>query len=97
MNFAEGVRKDPSLQIPILGSVAKFALGHIFDTPNVGAYASVFAATSPTVKSERDRYKGAFLWPPGKLGEPPAPQVESKELAEELLGTTEELLKQWGV
>ena len=95
--LTEGVRKDPNLRMPIIGPLANFVLGKVFETPTAGAYTSVFAAASPIVKAERDKYKGGFLWPVGKLGDPPAPQIESKELAEEVWATTETLLKQWGL
>ncbi|KAI0746946.1 NAD-P-binding protein [Daedaleopsis nitida] len=93
----EGVGKDPAMKLPIIGPLANFVFSKVFEPATVGAYASVFAAGSPTVKAERDKYKGAFLWPPGKLDDPPAPQVESTELAEEVWSTTEKLLKEWGV
>lgn len=83
--------------MPVIGPLAMFVFSKVFKPATVGAYASVFAAGSPTVKAERDKYKGAFLWPPGKLDKPPAPQVESTELAEEVWNTTEKLLKEWGV
>ncbi len=83
--------------MPVIGTVAKFLIKQTFATPTEGAYCSVFAAASPTVKAEREKYKGAFLMPPGKLSEPPAPEVESTELAEEAWNTAETLLKEWGV
>ena len=95
--FTEGVQNNPQLQIPVLGSIIKVVLNRTFDTPAVGAYTSLFAAAFPAVKAEHDKYKGAFLWPPGKVVEPPAPQVDDKELAEDLVNTTETLLKEWGV
>ncbi|RDX54677.1 NAD-P-binding protein [Lentinus brumalis] len=95
--YSEGLSKDPNLQMPVIGTVAKFLIKQTFATPTEGAYCSVFAAASPTVKAEREKYKGAFLMPPGKLSEPPAPEVESTELAEEAWNTAETLLKEWGV
>ncbi|KAI0711117.1 NAD-P-binding protein [Cerioporus squamosus] len=95
--YTEGVAKDPNLQMPIVGPLVKFLLRKTFATPSEGAYASVFAAASPAVKAEREKYKGAFLTPPGKLSEPPAPEIESTELAEEVWNTVETLLKEWNV
>ena len=66
-------------------------------SPNEGAYTSVFAAASPTVKTDRDKYKGAFLMPPGKLVESPLPELDNSGLAEEAWNTVETLLKEWGV
>ncbi|KAI0336796.1 NAD-P-binding protein [Cubamyces sp. BRFM 1775] len=89
----EGLSKDPSMQTFLVGPVIKSLLGWFFVSPSEGAYTSVFAAASPVVKAERDRYKGAWLEPPGKLVTPPTPHAEDKELAEELWKTTETILR----
>ncbi|KAL1945760.1 hypothetical protein VTO73DRAFT_1762 [Trametes versicolor] len=89
----EGVRKDPGVTAPVLGAFFRLLIGSFFLTASGGAYASSFAAASPIVKAERDKYKGAYLDPPGKIVPAPAPEVESKELAEELWATTETILK----
>ncbi|CDO73677.1 hypothetical protein BN946_scf185015.g5 [Trametes cinnabarina] len=89
----EGIYKDPSLKLPVIGPLLKLIFPRIFLSPTEGAYTSVFAAASPVVRAERDRYKGAYLEPPGKLAIPPAPQAESKKLAEELWNTTEAIVK----
>lgn len=90
---AEGLRQDPSASIPILGRLVKFVMEHFLTGASEGAYASSFAAASPIVKAERDKYKGAYLDPPGKIVPPPAPEAESTELAEELWATTETILQ----
>lgn len=90
---AEGVRKDPGVTLPVLGAFFRLLIGRFFLTASDGAYASSFAAASPIVKAERDKYKGAYLDPPGKIVPAPAPEVESTELAEELWATTETILK----
>ncbi|EIW55471.1 NAD-P-binding protein [Trametes versicolor FP-101664 SS1] len=89
----EGLRQDPSASIPILGRLVKFVMEHFLTGASEGAYASSFAAASPIVKAERDKYKGAYLDPPGKIVPPPAPEAESTELAEELWATTETILQ----
>ena len=66
-----------------------------FLKPEQGAYCSVFAAASPAVKAERDKYKGAFLWPPGKIG--PAPPAEDEQRVQDLWDSTEVILKEWDV
>ncbi|KAI0646449.1 NAD-P-binding protein [Trametes meyenii] len=91
----EGFRKDPTMKTPIIGPIVSFILGKLFLSPTAGAYASAFAAASPIVKAEREKYKGTYLVPPGRIDTPPAPQAESKELAEELWNTTEALVKSW--
>ncbi|OSD08182.1 NAD-P-binding protein [Trametes coccinea BRFM310] len=93
----EGVYKDPSLRMPIIGPIFKLLFPRIFLTPTVGAYPSVFAAASPVVKEEKDKYKGACIVPPCKLAVPPCPHAENKELAEELWNTTETILKKFAL
>ncbi|KAI0635316.1 NAD-P-binding protein [Trametes polyzona] len=93
----EGIKKDPSTKVPIFGSIVKFIMDSFFVTAVEGAYTSAFAAASPVVKAEREKYKGAYLDPPGKLVPPPAPQAESKELAEQLWATTEAVLATFGL
>lgn len=78
---------------PVLGAFFRFLIGRFLLAASDGAYASVFAAASPIVKAEREKYKGAYLDPPGKIVPAPAPEAESKELAEELWATTETILK----
>ncbi|OJT02819.1 hypothetical protein TRAPUB_6675 [Trametes pubescens] len=89
----EGVRKDPAVTLPIIAPLFKLVVGKLLFAASEGAHASSFAAASPIVKAERDKYKGAYLDPPGKIVPPPAPQAESKELAEELWATTETILQ----
>ena len=81
----------------MVGPLIKTVLRWIFVSPTEGAYASVFAAASPVVKAERDRYKGAWLEPPGKLVTPPTSHAEDKELAEELWKTTETILQSFNL
>ncbi|RPD65672.1 NAD-P-binding protein [Lentinus tigrinus ALCF2SS1-7] len=95
--YTEGVSKDPNLQMPVIGPLLNFFVRKTFASPSEGAHTSVFAAASPKVKAERDKYKGAFLWPPGKLSEPPVPEFDNTELAEEVWNTVETHLKEWGV
>ncbi|KAI8986748.1 NAD-P-binding protein [Trametes punicea] len=91
--YTEGVLKDPFARMPILGALFRFYVRHFFDSPSDGAYSTVFAAASPVVKAEREKYKGAFLGPRSQIVTPPLPQAESKDLAKELWETTEAILK----
>ncbi|TFK93642.1 NAD-P-binding protein [Polyporus arcularius HHB13444] len=86
-----GFRSDPSLKIPIIGLIIRLWAWLTFDTPSEGAYGTVFAIASPAVRADRDKYKGAYIVPPGLVGTPQTPQAESAELAEELWQTTESL------
>ncbi|EJC97974.1 NAD-binding protein [Fomitiporia mediterranea MF3/22] len=61
-----------------------------------GAGTLIIAALSPKVRTEADKYKGGYLTPIGKLGKP-SKQAQSAELATELMKTTEELRKEWGL
>lgn len=38
--------------------------------PAEGAYTSLFAATSPTVRREKEKYAGSYLVPYGQIQEP---------------------------
>ncbi|KAI0777279.1 NAD-P-binding protein, partial [Trametes elegans] len=92
--FTEGVQADPTLSLPIIKPITTIILRQLFLSPSEGAYNSLFAAASPIVKAEKEKYKGAYLRPPaGTIVSPPAPQAESKELAEELWNTTEAILR----
>ncbi len=86
-----GFRSDPSLKVPIIGLIIRLWAWLTFDTPSEGAYGTVFAVASPDVRADRDKYKGAYIVPPGLVGTPQTPQAESAELAEELWQTTESL------
>ncbi len=81
------------MTLPIIAPLFKLVVGKLLFAASEGAHASSFAAASPIVNAERDKYKGAYLDPPGKIVPPPAPQAESKELAEELWATTETILQ----
>ena len=85
----------PALSNPLVHALAMFLLRQFFLAPAEGAHCSAFAAAAPVVKAERDAYKGAFLWPPGRLG--PAPPAEDAQRAADLWNVTEALLKQWDI
>jgi hypothetical protein len=61
-------------------------------TPIEGATTALFAATSPTVWAEREKYKGAYLIPPGLIEEPVGNGQDAK-LARELWVTSENVVK----
>ncbi|KAF9443487.1 NAD(P)-binding protein [Macrolepiota fuliginosa MF-IS2] len=62
-----------------------------FDSPEVGAYNTLFAAASPKVKEKRDKYDGKFLTPVGKLT--PVGANVTLEKAEEMLETSQAFLE----
>lgn len=67
----------------------------LFLSPEDGALNSVFAAAAPTVRSNADEYKGAYLRPTGVISTPNK-DWPSAELAQELWETTEAILKEIG-
>lgn len=73
-----------------------FIVGLFFPSTEVAAYTSVFAAASPIVAADREKYKGKYLTPVGKLTEP-SDVAKRPELAEELWVTTEDFLKGIGL
>ena len=69
----------------------------VFNAPREAAFSPVFAAASPIVRAEREKYKGGYLevdYARGaKLTKPYTHQGESEELAEELWKTSEEVVE----
>ncbi|EJC97973.1 NAD-binding protein [Fomitiporia mediterranea MF3/22] len=61
-----------------------------------GAGTLIIAAVSPKVRAESEKYKGRYLTPIGKLTKP-SKQAQNNELAAELVKTTVELRKEWGL
>jgi NAD(P)-dependent dehydrogenase (short-subunit alcohol dehydrogenase family) len=62
------------------------------NVPDVGAYNSCFAAASPLVRQDAEKYKGAYLEPVGKLGDA-AKNAHRIDLQDELWATTERYLQ----
>ncbi|KAG1723176.1 NAD(P)-binding protein [Suillus paluster] len=61
-----------------------------------GAYNSVFAAASEEVAKNREKYKGVYLTPVGKIAEP-TKTAKDEELAKELWDTVEKFLQEKGL
>ncbi|KAJ7145707.1 NAD(P)-binding protein [Mycena epipterygia] len=76
--------------VPIIGSVLKFAIGKLARTPLDGAATALFAATSPTVRTKSDQFKGAFIADFGVIAKP-SKDAQSPELATKLWTSTEEI------
>ena len=64
--------------------------------PDKGAYTSVFAAASEEVGKQRDKYKGVYLVPMGKITEPTG-VARDEELAKELWDSVEKFLEEKGL
>jgi NAD(P)-dependent dehydrogenase (short-subunit alcohol dehydrogenase family) len=64
-----------------------------FDKPDKGAYNSAFAAASEEVAKQRDKYKGVYLTPVGKVTEP-TDMARDEELQKELWDSVEKFLQE---
>ncbi|KAG6811833.1 hypothetical protein H0H92_005630 [Tricholoma furcatifolium] len=78
---------------PFIASIL-FAL--FFEVPEVGAYTSCFATSSPVIRANPERYKGAFVEPVGIVTKP-SEVARNDKLAEELWETTEIILTAAGI
>ncbi|KAF9473592.1 NAD(P)-binding protein [Pholiota conissans] len=73
-----------------------FILVWLFSVPpDEGAYNSCFAAASPLVRQDAEKYKGAYLEPVGKIGKAAANALRT-DLQDDLWKTTEEYLESSG-
>lgn len=61
-------------------------------TPAEGAITALFAATSPKISAENEKYRGAFLIPPGSIEELVG-DAQNDQLALELWETSERAVK----
>lgn len=78
------------------GGLYAWICEHVFTTPTNGAQNSIFAACATVVRAHAEKYKGSYLLPTGVIGIPGKDGVKA-DLAKELWGTTEEILKEIGV
>ncbi|KAG8907650.1 hypothetical protein FRB99_003112 [Tulasnella sp. 403] len=76
--------------LPILGPVIQFLIRNLGFSLEEGAYTSVFAAASPVVKANREKFQGAYLRPFDRISEP-SKYARNKDLAEGLWRCSEEL------
>lgn len=79
-----------------LAAITGLPLRLLMLTPVQGAYTSLFAAASPVVAKEKDRYKGAYLKPFGVFVKP-LKETEDEDRQEELWKLTEDTLTEMGV
>lgn len=76
--------------------VAAVVFKLFFIKPDQGAYTSCFAAASPLVKADPDKYKGQYIRPVGRIVAK-NPNADKVNLAEELWETTERFLEGLGL
>ncbi|KAJ8483088.1 hypothetical protein ONZ45_g14721 [Pleurotus djamor] len=87
----EGVM-DQMDTLPIIGGLAKYAVGRFAKSPLDGARTALWAATSPKVRTEPDVYGGAYLVPYDRL-ETPSKDACDDSLAKVLWGLSEQVSK----
>lgn len=76
--------------------LANFALSIVAKTPEEGCYTSLFAAASPKVTAEPEKYKGTYLTPVGVIDKQ-NPNALKLDLQDELWATTENYLSEIGL
>ncbi|KAG1870814.1 hypothetical protein F4604DRAFT_1770621 [Suillus subluteus] len=76
--------------------IVKPIVSLFFLHPDQGAYNSAFAAASEEVVEQREKYKGAYLTPVGKLTEP-TEVAKDEGLAKELWDTVDKFLEEKGI
>ncbi|KZO91911.1 NAD-P-binding protein [Calocera viscosa TUFC12733] len=81
----EGSKKFTGFLFPLMALISL--------TPLQGALTSLFSATSPQVLAEREKYKGAYVVPYGKLGTASA-KGQDAAMAERLWGLSEQAVKE---
>ena len=81
-----------------MGSFLFLLVKLLFTPVERGADNSLFAAASPEVKTEADKFKGRYLSPVGKLANSklggPTKESQSPELATELWDLTSKVLSE---
>ncbi|KAG1796067.1 uncharacterized protein HD556DRAFT_1362675 [Suillus plorans] len=88
------IRPKPPLsriQLIIISIVSHFIL-----SPDQGAYTSAFAAASEEVAKQREKYKGMYLIPFGKITDP-TKVARDEGLAKELWDTVDKFLEEKGI
>jgi len=70
-----------------MGGMAKVLLRVFSIAPDKGALTSLFAAASPVIAQERQKFKGSYLIPYGRIKEP-SPTARDAKLAADLWKTT---------
>ncbi|KAG1853330.1 hypothetical protein C8R48DRAFT_675973 [Suillus tomentosus] len=76
--------------------IVKPLVSLFFVRQDQGAYTSVFAAASEEVAKQREKYKGMYLTPTGKLTEP-TKVARDEGLAKELWDTVDRFLEEKGI
>ncbi|KAF8970389.1 hypothetical protein BDZ97DRAFT_1652495 [Flammula alnicola] len=79
-----------------IDKLVNFLLSLVAMTPDDGAHTSCFAAGSPIVRQEEEKYKGTYLEPVGKIMKPTDNALRIK-LQEGLWKTTEQYLETQGL
>ncbi|QRV98478.1 oxidoreductase family protein [Ceratobasidium sp. AG-Ba] len=78
-------------RIPVIGGFHNLIIGSFFITPDNGALTSLFAATSPAVRANPEKFKGKYLTPYDKITTP-SKLAQDEELAKRLWDLSEKIL-----
>jgi len=84
-------------RLPIYLYPFKIIMHLFFSTWERGAYTSVHAAASPTIREQAEKYKGAFIENEYGVVAEPSENARDPEIAAELWKTTEEFLGSVGL
>jgi len=79
--------------IPFVGKLFQLIGRLFFAAPSQAALTPGFAAASPEVRNEKEKYKGAYLVPVAQVTTP-SKSAQNQKLATELYNTTEAVLKE---
>jgi len=82
--------------IPYYQFILKPTMFLLFSHPDKGAYNSAFAAASDEVTKEREKFRGAYLKPVGKVSKP-TKMARDEGLAKEFLDFVETFLQEKGI
>ncbi|KAF4615797.1 hypothetical protein D9613_012459 [Agrocybe pediades] len=83
-------------RVPYVSWLTKVLSSWFSYSQRAGAYTSVFAAAAPEVKTEAEKYRGAYMVPVAKIAKA-SKHAEDERLAKELWETTEAKMKKLGV
>jgi hypothetical protein len=83
--------------VPDFTGLVKNVLGPLFfKPPRTGALTVTFAAAGKAVAANKEKYKGSYFIPVGKLSKP-SNSAQDERLAKELWTTTETICKELGL
>ncbi|KAJ7227377.1 NAD(P)-binding protein [Mycena pura] len=79
--------------VTLIGPVLRFLVGNLASSPLDGAAAALYAATSPDIRHQAAKFKGAYLDPHGKISQPNK-DGQSEELVANLWAASDDITTQ---